>query len=215
MRTRSTITPAAPRASYVPQSDDAPRMTRPPEARFALRVTMLPEARRTTMVPRARRMSRSSLVPRPQRVVRPRRRLGACLVAALLVTATFAAAPTLHADGPPVVVGEVSTSVGHEEVMPVMRSALTTHLTEVKIPSGKKFIVSASLTKLETKTEGSQTTTSCVVSLALRDAKDGVLRGVVQGNASMSGAASKKDNDALVAAAIRGATKGVSEVASH
>lgn len=190
-------------------------MTRPPSARFALRVTMLPEGRRVSMVPTAaRRMSRASFVPRAPRRGQPRR-LGACLVAALLMTATFATAPALLADGSPVVVGEVSTSVGHEEVVPVMRSALATNLAEVKIPAGKKFIVSASLTKLETKTDGAKTTTSCVVSLALRDAKDGVLKGVVQGNAMIAGAASPKENDALVAAAIHGAAKGVSEVVAH
>ena len=127
------------------------------------------------------------------------------------MTATFAVAPTLLADvSGPVAVGEVSTSVGHEEVVPVMRSTLATDLANVKAPSGKKFIVSASLTKLETTTNGSQTTTNCVVSLALIDAKDGTLRGVVQGTSASSGTSDGALNAGLVAAAIHGAARGVS-----
>ena len=126
------------------------------------------------------------------------------------MTATFAAAPVLMADPSAVALGEISTSVGHEEVVPVMRTALATNLAGVKIPSGKAFIVSASLTKLETKTSGSQTTTSCVVSLALRDAKDGNLRGIVEGTSAVSGTG-EKVNAELVAAAIHGATRGVSQ----
>lgn len=174
----------------------------------------LPQERRGSLAPRGRRLSRASFVPRAPRRGRPRK-LGASFVAALLMTATFAAAPSLLADGSPVVVGEVSTTVGHEEVVPVMRTALATHLAEVKLPAGKKFIVSASLTKLETKTDGGSTSTSCVVSLALRDAKSGALKGIVQGNASIAGTATTKENESLVSAAIHGATKGVAEVASN
>ena len=201
MHGRPTLT------SITPPRPDGPRRTQ-------LRVTMLPENRRTSLTPRARRISRASFVPRAPRRGKARR-LAAPLVAALLMTATFATAPSLLADSPPVVVGEVSTSVGHEEVVPVMRAALATHLANVKIPAGKKLVVSASLTKLESKTEGSATTTTCVVSLALRDAKSGALQGVVQGNASIAGVATTKENESLVSAAIHGAAKGVPDVIAH
>ena len=126
------------------------------------------------------------------------------------MTATFAAAPALFADPAPVALGEISTSVGHEEVVPIMRTALTSNLAGVKIPAGKAFIVSASLTKLETKTSGAQTTTSCVISLALRDAKDGNLRGIVEGTSAVSGTGANV-NAELVTAAIHGAARGVSQ----
>ncbi|MGZ4357719.1 MAG: hypothetical protein ACXVRU_13015 [Gaiellaceae bacterium] len=91
-----------------------------------------------------------------------------------------------------------------------MREALKAELSKLKAPSGKKFIVSANLVKLETKTSGSNATTSCIVSLAIRDAKDGAIRGVVNG----TGQVVAKDGDrsakvTSVEAAVRGATKGL------
>lgn len=107
----------------------------------------------------------------------------------------------------PVVIAEVSTNVGHEEVVPVMRSSLATELSTVKIPPGKKIIVSAALTKFETK----GTTTSCVISLALRDA-DGTLKGVVSGTGAVVGKRDANATKEAVDAAVRGATKGVPAV---
>ena len=118
-----------------------------------------------------------------------------------LAAALGFAAPALKADAP-VIVGEVSTSVGHEEVVPVMKSALLTELSTVKVPAGKKFIVSASLTKFETK--GS--TTSCVISLALRDAS-GNLKGMLQGSGAVVGNHDSKTTTDAVNAAVHGATK--------
>ncbi|GAC1581513.1 MAG: hypothetical protein NVS3B20_26750 [Polyangiales bacterium] len=134
------------------------------------------------------------------------------MVAACLLTATFVATPIVLAESAPVAVGEISTSVGHEEVVPILRTALATQLANVKIPAGKKFIVSASLTKLETKNNGSETTTSCVVSIALREAKSGNLRGMVQGTSAAVGAAGTSMNADLISAAVHGAAGGVSQM---
>ncbi|MEO7092469.1 MAG: hypothetical protein ABI175_04405 [Polyangiales bacterium] len=113
------------------------------------------------------------------------------------------------ADAPKVVVGEVSSSVGHEEVVPVMKTALSAEVAKVQPPSGKSFVVSASLTKLDTKTSGSSATTSCVISLALRDSA-GNLKGMLQGTSTVSGkhgdVTAQKES---VEAAIRGAAKGL------
>jgi hypothetical protein len=137
------------------------------------------------------------------------------LVVRLLSSALFGAALSLSvvapatADAPKVVVGEVSTSVGHEEVMPVMKSALSAEVAKVQPTSGKSFVVSASLTKLETKTSGNGATTSCVISLALRDSA-GNLKGMLQGTSTISGkhgdATAQKES---VEAAVRGAAKGL------
>lgn len=120
---------------------------------------------------------------------------------------------SVHADAPKVVVGEVSTSVGHEEVVPVMKTALSAEVAKVQPPSGKSFVVSASLTKLETKTSGSNATTSCVISLALRDSA-GNLKGMLQGTSTVSGkhgdaTAQKASLKESVEAAVRGAAKGL------
>jgi hypothetical protein len=135
----------------------------------------------------------------------------------LVVASVFCASVTLggvavrdaHADAP-VVVGEVSTNVGHEEVVPVMRDALVTELSGVKVPQGKKFVVSAALTKLETK----GTTTSCVISLALRDAS-GTLKGVLSGSGDVIGKRDAASTKAAIDAAVRGATKGLPAVVSQ
>ena len=120
------------------------------------------------------------------------------------------ASGSASADAPKVVVGEVSTSIGHEEVVPVMKSALSAEVAKVQPPpAGKSFVVSASLTKLDSKTSGNSVTTSCVISLALRDAS-GNLKGMLQGTSTVSGkhgdAAAQKES---VEAAIRGAAKGL------
>lgn len=134
-----------------------------------------------------------------------------------VAAATFAAALTfvcaVGAESPAVTLAEVSTTVGHEEIVPMMKEALVTDLASVKIPSGKKFVVSASLTKFETSTSGSNATTSCVVSLAIRDAS-GSLKAVLSG----SGSTVAKRTDAaaqreVVNAAVHGATKGFPAIA--
>ena len=131
------------------------------------------------------------------------------LLSTALVGATLSFALPSIADAPKVVVGEVSSTVGHEEVVPVMKSALSAEVAKVTPPSGKSFIVSASLTKLETKTSNSGATTSCVISLALRDSA-GNLKGMLQGTSTVSGkhgdATSQKES---VEAAVRGAAKGL------
>ena len=131
------------------------------------------------------------------------------LFSAGLLGAALSLTVAAHADAPKVVVGEVSTSVGHEEVVPVMKSALKAEVAKVQPTSGKSFVVSASLTKLETKPSGTSETTSCVISLALRDSA-GNLKGMLQGTSSVSGkhgdATAQKES---VEAAIRGAAKGL------
>ena len=119
-------------------------------------------------------------------------------------------APTLassvYAESPPVAVGEVSAS--QEGAADTIKVTLTEELSKMKLPSGKKFIVSANLVKLETKQSGADATTQAVVSLAVRDAKNGAIRGVING----SGLVKSRVGDPTVAklvveTAVRGATK--------
>ena len=111
----------------------------------------------------------------------------------------------------PVAVGEVTAP--QEDAAKTIKNTLAEELAKVKVPSGKKFIVSASLVKLETKTSGSDATTQAVVSLAIRDAKDGAIRGVING----TGLVKSKPGDAtastiVVETAVRGATKNLPTV---
>ena len=134
------------------------------------------------------------------------------LLSTLALAATFALLTSAARADAPVVVGEVSSSVGHEEVIPAMRSALAAQMSTLKVPGGKKFVISANLTKLETRSTGNDATTSCVVSLALRDAA-GNLKGTLTGH----GAVSAKRGDAratteAIDAAVHGATRNLDAV---
>ena len=145
-------------------------------------------------------------------------RRGACraqfrfLIASALVAASLVFAPSSFAEEP-VSVGEVSTVAGAEDATTTLRTALTTELAKVKAPSGKKFIVSANLVKLETtKGSGQDSTTSCVVSLAIRDG-NGIIRGVVNGTSSVTAKSSDGSaKSSSVEAAVRGATKNIDVV---
>ena len=117
-----------------------------------------------------------------------------------------------RADEPSVKIGEVSTTVGREEVVPALKKTLSAEVAKVAVPSGKRFVLSASLTKLETKTSGNDSTTSCVISIAVRDSS-GVLRGMTNGRGTIvtkrGDLAAEK---AVLDAAVRGATRGLSEL---
>lgn len=133
-----------------------------------------------------------------------RRGVGPRLFAVLTLLAAPSATTNAHADAP--VVGEVSAP--REDTANTIKSTLTEELAKLKLPAGRRVIVSASLVKLETRQSGSDATTQAVVSLAIRDAKDGAIRGVVNG----TGFVKAKAGDAtaaklVVETAVRGATK--------
>lgn len=128
---------------------------------------------------------------------------------AFLVTLS---APALAiADGSPVAVGEVSAP--QEDAARAIKSTLSEELAKLKLPAGKKFIVSASLVKLETKQSGADATTQAVVSLAVRDAKNGAIRGVINGSGLVkSRAGDPTVTKTVVETAVRGATKNLPTV---
>lgn len=133
---------------------------------------------------------------------------GALAAASLAMMLSFS--PLAIADDP-VAVGEVTGA--QPDAAATIKTTLAEELAKVKVPAGKKFIVSASLVKLETKTNGSDATTQAVVSLAIRDAKDGAIRGVING----TGLVKSKSGDTTVSkivveTAVRGATKNITTV---
>jgi hypothetical protein len=128
--------------------------------------------------------------------------------AALSLTAMLCFSPAVFAEDP-VSVGEI-TATQQEDAAKTIKTTLLEELSKVKVPAGKKYIVSANLVKLETTKNGSDSTTQAVVSLAIRDAKDGAIRGVING----TGLVKSKTNDPTAAkitieTAVRGATKNI------
>lgn len=135
-----------------------------------------------------------------------RRGVAPRLLAFLVALSAPAIAPSALADGSPVAVGEVDAP--QEDAARAIKTTLSEELAKLKLPSGKKFIVSASLVKLETKQSGTDATTQAIVSLAVRDAKNGAIRGVING----SGLVKSRVGDptvtkTVVETAVRGATK--------
>lgn len=132
-------------------------------------------------------------------------------LSAVALTALLCFSPNAIAEEP-VSVGEVTAS--QEDAAKTIKSTLLEELAKVKVPSGKKFIVSANLVKLEAKSNGGgDTTTQAIVSLAIRDAKDGAIRGVING----TGLVKSKSGDTgaaklVVETAVRGATKNLTVV---
>jgi hypothetical protein len=126
-------------------------------------------------------------------------------LATLGASAVTSASSTVHAEnGGTVQVGEVSTIVGHTEVVPAMKATLSSELSKVKPPAGHSYVVSANLVKLELVKGTSRK--QAVISLALRDAQ-GNLKGVIQGTASGERASDRE----IVEAAAKGGTKAVAE----
>ena len=136
------------------------------------------------------------------------------IFSSLLAAPLLVASLTGHvrAEEPSVKILEVSTTVGREEVVPALKRTLSAEVAKVSVPTGKRFVLSASLTKLETKTSGSDSTTSCVISIAVRDSS-GALRGMSSGRGTI---VTKKGDlgaeKAVLDAAVRGATRGLPEL---
>ncbi len=147
----------------------------------------------------------------------PRRAAFRLLFAAVLSTALGFTVQegNATADTTPVAIGEVSAAAGHEDAAKTIKLTLGEELAKVKVPSGKHYIVSASLVKLETRTTGGDARVEAVVSLAIRDAKDGAIRGVVSGSGTLSTKSGDPTATKLaVETAVRGATKNINVVIS-
>ncbi len=122
----------------------------------------------------------------------------------LLAIGGLALAALARADGGSVSMGDVSTLVGHTEVVPALKATLARELSKMKPSAGHSYVVNASLVKLETA-KGT-TKKQAVISLALRDAQ-GNLRGTVQGVA----AGDRASDAEVVEAATKGGSKAVAE----
>ena len=125
--------------------------------------------------------------------------LGAVYLAAILTSATTA----LAAD-PPVVVGEVGTRVvGDQADLPKeLRRALEREIANLvlrQVPRAKRFVLSASVVKLERQED--QRAVSCTVSVVLREKKSGAIRAILEGRARATIEGSEGESAALEAAA--------------
>lgn len=141
---------------------------------------------------------------------RYRRGVRARALVPILLALSLISSQTARAEDPPVRVAEVSTSVGREEIVPALKQTLILEAAKVQVPKGKRFVVSASLTKLETKPVaggGSEVSTTCVISIAVRDGS-GTLRGMTSGRGTLvSKRFDKSAEKTVLDAAVRGAMR--------
>ena len=125
--------------------------------------------------------------------------LGAVYLVAILTSATTA----LAAD-PPVVVGEVGTRVigDHADLPKELRRALEREIASLvlrQVPRAKRFVLSASVVKLERQED--PRAVSCTVSVVLREKKSGAIRAILEGRARATIEGSEGESAALEAAA--------------
>jgi hypothetical protein len=116
------------------------------------------------------------------------------------------ARPAKAAERAPVAIGEIGTRVtrGRIDLRKALRSALERELGALEMSSSKRYVLSASLVKLEPKGAG----VACTVSTVLREERSGAIRAVLVGRAQASFEGEEAELGALDAA-VRGAVASI------
>jgi hypothetical protein len=110
------------------------------------------------------------------------------------------------ADPPPVVVGEVGTRVlgGNGNLPKALRLVLEREIANLALgraPRSKRFVLSASLVKLEHQAATDTESVSCTVSVVLREQRSGAIRAILEGRARATAQGDEGESVALEAAA--------------
>jgi hypothetical protein len=130
-----------------------------------------------------------------------------CLVGAVYLVVVLAGTRAVHAaEPPPVVVGEVGTRVlgGNGELPKALRRVLEREIATLALgraPRSKRFVLSASLVKLEHQATTDPESVSCTVSVVLREQKSGAIRAILEGRARAAVQGNEGESMALEAAA--------------
>ncbi len=131
------------------------------------------------------------------------------LAAAIVLIAAATPASTLSAKAaPPVVLGKVSTKLRSQHWLkpPEFRRLLERELAQLDMTQVKttdRFVLEATVTKLETRTTSEKTEATCIVSGMLTRKAGGAVRAILRGRARASDAPSNKR--AAERAAVEGA----------
>ncbi len=123
--------------------------------------------------------------------------------------ALFSFAPVVSAGA--IEVGEVSgANALPAEDLATLRKVLATEVGKLEVPKGTTIVVSANVVKLETTQEKNSATTTCAVSLAVRDGKTGALRGLTSGTSVVTTKPGDKSARSQgIEGAVQGATRGL------
>jgi hypothetical protein len=102
------------------------------------------------------------------------------------------ASPALASEPAPVVVGEVVTRVQNSgtDLPKELRSSLEREVANLalrQVGRHQRFVLSASLVKLEHQVVAGSESVSCTVSIVLREQKSGAIRAILEGRARAQG----------------------------
>lgn len=141
----------------------------------------------------------------------------AVFLRAAIAAAAFTISSDIVASRTPVSIGRITTRAPETAALkPELESAVKRELGRIDLSSVRardKYVLSASLVKLQTVKSGDQIETSCVVSATLSRAGSGALHAVLQGRARAIDAPSahKTAERAALDAAVKGAMRRLPE----
>jgi hypothetical protein len=140
------------------------------------------------------------------------------LVGTALLAAALGVAAPADAGSRSIARVEVQSMVTREgrDMRELLRSAVERELGRINWGSGKSrksFVLSTSLVQLDTERDTKSSKASCMVSVSLRDEKQGALRAMIQGRARAEDSPNSvaQAEDAALEGAVRGAMKGLPE----
>ena len=146
-----------------------------------------------------------------------RERARSFVLATISLLGITLAAPALGRE-PPIASVEVRTMVerGDRDLRELLRDTVESELSRMDLsgaPTGTRFVLSASLVRLETSTSRTATRSSCRVSLTLREVKRGALHAILDGSALAEDSASggARAENGAIAGAVRGAMRSLPE----
>lgn len=135
--------------------------------------------------------------------------------ASALVFVAAAAAPALAADRPIVAI-EAHSLVAREgrDLKGDLRAAVQREVDALDLKKAReRYVLSASLLRLDTATEGGKTRSTARVSVVLKDARGGAVKAILNGKATAedSPSAAERAERSALEAAVQGAIKPVPE----
>jgi hypothetical protein len=134
------------------------------------------------------------------------RGIRAALCLATAFSWLMAASPARAEGQAPVVIGEVATRVKRAKVdLPkALRRALEREIAALSLAGARRYVLSASLVRLEGRKPGAPAGVRCTVSTVLREERSGAIRAVIVGKAEADYDGEQAELGALDAA-VRGA----------
>ena len=118
-------------------------------------------------------------------------RLLAAMAPWLAASALFTAAPVADAGQSPLSLGKLTTARDSKSLESAFKTAVQSELAGIDLRAVKpadRYVLSASLVKMETSADGDRARTTCVVSATLTKQRGGALHAIISGRARVEDA---------------------------